>query len=430
MRNKIFLLVAAALFLSASFAYANNVAVSGVTLENKDLGNGTVDIKFNLSQDNTYSGTDGNGAQFYDRIWVFAKYWVEGVNGETTGWSHATLISGGSIAPVSDGKGAFAQVGDNQTLRWSYGADGVSGSATVKVRLCAIEMAYIPAGAFVYNAGGIGGSTFNNYGGGSQVTVSSADNIPSGAASGWPNGYNAFYIAKYEASQGQYVDFLNMLSAAQASARYPNTSANRCSLTYTAGNPYGSRYAASSPNRSMNQTSWDDVRAYASWCALRPLTEMEFEKAARGGGAGTATYPWGNTAPSTSTYTFDGATFSQYYANYNNTSSGPINVGHYLSADIARSNAETGASIYGVTDLAGNNWEHLINCAWTTVPANGYGTVNIPASWPTAAAGKGIRGGGWGNVSSFLRVSDRDNAGYADADRVISLGVRLCRTSP
>ena len=146
MRDKMFILLTITLFLSASFAYANNVAVSGVTLENKDLGNGTVDIKFNLSQDNTYSGTDGNGAQFYDRIWVFVKYWVEGVNGETTGWSHATLISGGSIAPVSDGKGAFAQVGDNQTLRWSYGVNGVSGSATVKVRLCAIEMVYIPAG--------------------------------------------------------------------------------------------------------------------------------------------------------------------------------------------------------------------------------------------------------------------------------------------
>ena len=179
----------------------------------------------------------------------------------------------------------------------------------------------------------------------------------------------------------------------------------------------------------MNYASWDDARAYTSWCALRPLTEMEFEKASRGGGAGTATYPWGNTAPSISTYTFDGATFSQYYANYNNTSSGPINVGHYLSTDIARSNAETGASIYGVTDLAGNNWEHLINCAWSTLPANGDGTVNIPASWPTAAAGKGFRGGSWSYASSYLRVSDRGLAGKTHADRG-TLGVRLCRTSP
>ena len=430
MKNKILLLAAAILFLSLPAARANNVAVSGVVLQNKNLGEGTIDIKFNLSQNNTFSGTDGNGQEFYDAIWVFVKYWVEGVNGETTGWSHATLTSGGSISPVSGGKGAFARVGDNQVLRWNYGADGVSGSATVKVSLCAIEMVYIPAGGFVYNAAGIGGSTFNNYGGGSQATVSSAGDIPSGAASGWPNGYNAFYIAKYEVSQGQYADFLNMLSAAEAQARYPNTSANRCSLTFTSGNPYGSRYAASSPNRSMNQTSWDDVKAYASWCALRPLTEMEFEKAARGGGAGTIKYPWGNTEPSTSTYPFDGATFSQYYANYNNTSGGPVNVGHYLSGDITRSNAEKGASVYGVTDLAGNNWEHLINCQWPQVPENGDGTVTPPGSWPSAALGKGLRGGSWTHVSSHLRVSDRTFAGYTGAARYFNVGVRLCRTSP
>ncbi len=430
MKNKILLLAAAILFLSLPAARANNVAVSGVVLENKDLDAGTIDIKFNLSQDNTFSGTDGNGQEFYDAIWVFVKYWVEGVNGETTGWSHATLTSGGSISPVSGGKGAFARVGDNQVLRWNYREDGVPNTAEIKVTLCAIEMVYIPAGRFVYNAGSIGGSTFNNYGGGSQVTVLSAGDIPSGAASGWPNGYNAFYIAKYEVSQGQYADFLNMLSAAQAQARYPNTSANRCSLTFTSGNPYGSRYAASSPSRSMNQTSWNDVKAYASWCALRPLTEMEFEKAARGGGAGTIKYPWGNTEPSTSTYPFDGATFSQYYANYNSSAGGPVNVGHYLSGDISRTNEQKGVSVYGVTDLAGNNWEHLINCQWPQVPENGDGTVMPPPSWPSVALGKGFRGGSWYNDSSYLRVSARDSAGNSNADRSHNYGVRLCRTSP
>jgi len=158
------------------------------------------------------------------------------------------------------------------------------------------------------------------------------------------------------------------------------------------------------------------------------MTEMEFEKAGRGGGAGTYTYPWGNTDPSTTVYPFDGVVLSNYYACYNNTSGGPVDVGHYLSGDITRTNAQTGASPYGVTDLAGNNWEHLINCAWTQVPVNGTGTVTWPTSWPDASAGKGIRGGSWNYASSGLRVSARNYAGWSLTDRDANVGFRAVRT--
>ncbi|TRZ49983.1 MAG: hypothetical protein D4S01_07560 [Dehalococcoidia bacterium] len=431
MKIKMILLIMLALLLSVSTAYANNVAVSNVVLRNKNLVQGTIDIRFNLSQDNTFSGTDANNQEFYDSIWLFVKYWVEDVNSEATGWYHATLTTGGTITPTSDNKGAFAQTGDNQTLRWHYSANGIGNDAMIKVRVCAIEMVYIPEGAFVYNAGAIGGSLFNNYGAGAQAIVSSADHIPAGAAAGWPNGYNGFYIAKYEVSQAQYADFLNMLNVTAANTRFPNTTANRQTITHTAENPYGSRYTAGSPNRAMNQTSWDDLRAYSSWAALRPLTEMEFEKAARGGGAGNnITYPWGSNNPTTTTYVFDEATISRHYACFNNTSNGPVNVGHYLSGDITRSNEQTGASFYGVTDLAGNNWEHIINCAHPQVPSNGDGTISWPASWPDAPSGKGIRGGGWYIVSGGLRVSDRHFAGYTLAYRIIHYGIRPCRTSP
>ncbi len=444
MKNKLILTaigMIAGMLMCASSALANAVAVSNVVLQNKNLGLGTVEVKFDLAQANTFSGTDANNQAFYDRVWVFVKYWVQGVDSATSGWHHATLVSGGTITPTSDGKGAFCQVGVNQVLKWSYATDGVTGTSTIKVRVNAIEAAYIPTGSFVYNAGGIGGLTFNNYGAGSQANVTGAVTAtgdgtdtthgPSGCAIGWPNGYNAFYIAKYEVSQGQYADYLNMLDATNATNRYYTGVDYRYSITYTSGNAYGSRYAAGSPSRAMNQTSWDDVRAYASWCGMRPATEMEFEKAGRGAGiSNTSTYPWGSTDPSATTYTFDGATFSQYYACYNNSSGGPVDVGHYLSGDIARSNAQTGASLYGVTDLAGNNWEHLINCAWTQVPANGNGTVTWPASWPDAAAGKGIRGGDWADGSSYLRVSGRNGAGGTYTTRNVDFGVRLCRTSP
>ena len=411
-------------------AFANDVAVSNVVLQNPDAVNATVEVSFDITWQNPFSGTDANTAAFYDRAWIFVKYWVVGTDSETTGWHHATLTSGGTVTPASDGKGAIVNIGTTQTVKWNYGADGVSMAANVRVRVSAMEMAYIPEGAFVYNAGGVGGSGYNNYGGGSQTAVSSASDVPAGAAAGWPNGYSAFYIAKYEVSQGQYADFLNMLSATNATSRYTGSyNSYRQSVSYTAGNDYGSRYVADRPDRAQNYLSWDDCRIYASWCGMRPLTEMEFEKAARGGGtANTILYPWGDTAPTTTTYTFDGATFSQYYACYNNTSVGPTDVGHYLSGDITRTNAQTGAPVYGVTDLGGSLWEHLINCEHTTVPTNGNGTITYPVSWPPASAGKGIRGGSWYFAAASLRVSARSHAGYTTADRDPTYGFRAART--
>ena len=32
----------------------------------------------------------------------------------------------------------------------------------------------------------------------------------------------------------------------------------------------------------MTYISWPDLLAYADWAALRPITELEYEKAARG----------------------------------------------------------------------------------------------------------------------------------------------------
>ena len=156
------------------------------------------------------------------------------------------------------------------------------------------------------------------------------------------------------------------------------------------------------------------------------MTEMEYEKAARGtsGGTNTRTYPWGNTTPTT----------ASYYANWTTSVNGrPIDVGWYLSQGYALSpinNREyTGASPYGIADLAGNLWANLINCDWTTVPANGNGTITAPASWPLAAAlGKGSRGGYWNSSAADLRVSDRRNGGYTYTTRNVSVGFRPART--
>ena len=250
-------------------AYAHNIAVANTVLQDYNAGANTAGVKFDVTWEHPFSGTDANSAAFYDRAWIFVKYWVVGTDNENTGWHHATLTSGGTVTPMSDGKGAFVSIGANQVVKWNLSADGVGGGSTVKVEVCATEVVYIPQGQYVYDAAGVGTDSFNNFGAGFQTIVSAASHIPTGAAIGWPNGYSAFYIAKYEVSQGQYADFLNMLSAETAASLFLSQTINGQTITYTAGNSYGSRYAAGSPDRGNNYMSWDDCKAYAAWCAMR-----------------------------------------------------------------------------------------------------------------------------------------------------------------
>jgi len=188
----------------------------------------------------------------------------------------------------------------------------------------------------------------------------------------------------------------------------------------------------------MNFLNWNDCRAYASWCGLRPMTEMEFEKAGRGASAygpesGKATYPWGNETPSTTTGTIEGGTHTLYYANYNYAGgSKPIQVGWYLSQGYPPDS--TGASIYGVTDLAANNYEHMLNCQSTSTPQHGNGSVITGLSpdytgfnWPGVSPGRGLRGGGWG-ATRHQRVSDQYHAAWAWPARNPHVGFCPART--
>ncbi|MFH0889258.1 MAG: formylglycine-generating enzyme family protein [Planctomycetota bacterium] len=430
-------------------AGGNSPTASSVSLADTP-GSGYATITFNLSQQNPFGNVSFDGNAFSDYLWVFVKYST--TSGSDGSWNSAILASGGSVQPTTDNLGAFVRAslagasGNTFTLRWNYNGTGGNGvgafTSNFQVRVFAIEMVDIPTGAFYYNAGGIGGVTFNNYN--TTVTpslVAATTNIPTGAATGWPNGYTSFYLAKYEVSQQQFCDFLNNIASSSAATFYAVANLNQYGYLINNTGSYPNQYTTTAPNRGCNFLSWDDTVAYLSWAALRPMTEMEFEKAARGtSGAGnstpTRTYPWGNTAPSVITGTVDGGTHIIYNANYNDTAGAkPVLVGWYLSQSYATTNPGgatgieyTGASPYGIADLAGNVWEHLINCAALTVPTNGNGTTTPPASWPGAASGKGIRGGYWYTYATNVRVSDRVNAGWTSASRIKDIGFRPART--
>jgi hypothetical protein len=105
----------------------------------------------------------------------------------------------------------------------------------------------------------------------------------------FPNGYNAFYIMKYcWFTAGQYADFLNTLTDAQAKPRYYTGGHGQAikrvgtavpavrgpSSTYT--------YTATDSDAMCPWISWQDGATFAAWAGLRPTTELEYEKASRG----------------------------------------------------------------------------------------------------------------------------------------------------
>ncbi|PTM08870.1 MAG: hypothetical protein DA443_08490, partial [Bacteroidetes bacterium] len=168
---------------------------------------------------------------------------------------------------------------------------------------------------------------------------------------------------KYEVSQQQYVDFLNTLTPAQTSARATTTSGDRQGIREVSG-----KYATSTPYVAANRLSWVDGAAYLDWAGLRPMTELEYEKAARGFSGPVANeYAWGTTnlqsTGGSGNYSNLGdatETVSQGNAVYSGSNpGGPARVGIFAGEGSSRESA--GAGYWGVMELSGNLWERTVS---------------------------------------------------------------------
>ncbi|MCK5536920.1 MAG: SUMF1/EgtB/PvdO family nonheme iron enzyme, partial [Bacteroidales bacterium] len=151
----------------------------------------------------------------------------------------------------------------------------------------------------------------------------------------YPTGYFGFYAMKYEISQKQYIDFLNSLNRTQQNER-TQSDINQLSILNrfvlnNSTSPTGRNAIACAKeqnnldepidffsdldddgianenydgaNIACNYLSWADGAAYADWAGLRPMTELEFEKASRGPiSAIYGEYVWGTTDICTQVY--------------------------------------------------------------------------------------------------------------------------------
>ena len=362
----------------------------------------------------------------------------------------------------ADGTGTFSKSGFS--LNWKYTQDGVGVNDTIDIRIFAIEMAHVPTGAFFAgdNAASVAafrqGSSDNDpwyIGSESAITTGTqagsgtgvgetnseyryVSNSQSGeAATGdvftipaeFPKGYQKFYIMKGEISQYQWVSFFNMLTTTQKSAR-DITSAKSDNLTYrnnvswTSGDAMlpdrggGATYASVA----MNYLSWADLAAYLDWAGLRPMSELEFEKAGRGPyRAVSGEYAWGSTSITGATGVINEglpneAPSAAANCVFNNGVPGPMRVGAMAAGDATR--IASGAGYYGVMDLSGNVWERPVTVGNSTgrgfngaKHGNGVltstGEMNV-TSWPgTNAVGAGFRGGVWQDAVQLARLSGR-----------------------
>lgn len=500
------------------FATANNLQINNLQFipDNSDLG--YAHVQFDVSWENSWRDTEN-----WDAAWVFIKY------NDGTGWQHAqlnfvdgsadghTAAAGSTINTPSDGKGVFiyksiegsgTSTFANLQLRWNYQDDGVTSFDGMQLKVLGIEMVYVPEGSFWLGDGettdiqghfeeGTSGAPFQVnseasivLGGGSagslgnnnrQGMTNNGDFVPppyntisiddfsdtesQTLPAEFPKGYQGFYCMKYELTQNQYVDFLNMLTSTQAATRYdPDPhSVDEASVRYNITGTHPN-LTTSSPHVTAMFVEYFDGAAYADWAGLRPMTELEFEKACRGILAPVmGEYAWGTTnLNDTFQVISDVDTPSEAITSGFNTTSGNAwysfvnSIGASVRAGIFAANPNntgretSGATYWGIMEMSGNCWERTVTVGRPEgrafLGSHGDGALNTLGNatnidWPGRSGtdgvddiiGVGYRGAGFEfptPVPFNMRISGRRLATAFYNIRYYDDTMRFVRTSP
>jgi formylglycine-generating enzyme required for sulfatase activity len=543
--KKISLLFTGAVFIvfcSVAPASANHLTITNFQVAQTSSSSQRITYSCDVTWENSWR-TVAN----YDAVWVFMKYSLDA--GVT--WNHARMAetgvnpsgfsapSGFEIIVPADKTGFFLQRTDLNSgdvavedvrFVWDYSQDGLTAQQALAAntinKVFGVEMVYVPAGSF-YAGDGNSSSDYHFRSGSSDNdpwyiqgasaiqtsnTVTNGFYYTSTGASGesatgavftiptsFPKGHQAFYAMKYELTEGQWVSFFNTLSpeartnrditSAAAGGKNSDGVVNRNTVVWDSANPR-SGAASLRPDRPVTYVSWPDVLAYADWAGLRPVTELEYEKMARGVDIQPLEdeLAWGTTSSSQAgaaeiypdadedgtEQIFNGS------ANLNRNNlgwssgdgrpegaaagqKGPLRAG--IFAESSTSRITSGAGFYGAMELSGNLSEMVVNVGQpegrqflgthgdgSLTTLSGYEGHATNIDWPgidtvdaargvTGTRGSGYRGGDFNSPGiRYFQVSNRTNAvknpdseGYAaryDAAFGVFGGGRLGRTAP
>jgi len=506
--------------LALSRVNANDIQITNAALTGNNNSAGTRFVQFDVTWQNSWRQNgvvNWDAAWIFVKFRTAGGLWQHALLGNTghvapTGSQIVPgLLTPGQVFnavtnPVigtfihrsTDGTGTFSVTGAQ--LRWNYAQQGLGFNDITEVRVLGIEMVYVDQGAFAVGTGGTESAAFTlttintanatTTPGGTGALGGQAGGFPTGQtapnSASWPNGFDDHYGMKYEVTQQGYVDFLNTLTFTQQTTRTANAPSNSAGTGAMAtGNSFRNGIDIQTPgvapslpavlacnldgdalfgeatdgqDIAANFLSWGDLCAYLDWCGLRPMSELEFEKACRGPLLPVANeFPWGTVNMASAgpyTLTNAGTPAEGIATNYATTAgngayavttpvggaiNGPLRVGTFAANPFNTGRVTAGATYYGQMNMGDNLLERTVALdqvdgkAYTGEHGNGSlapnGDPNVN-SWPspTTALGSYQRGGYWQASLGDCRTSRRFSG--ADATRNTINGGRGVRTAP
>ena len=439
----------------------------------------------------------------WDAAWVFVKFRKPGADG----WSHATLstratdhaVPAGAVldvGPSDDAKrglGVFVYrnapgSGVNNfkgvTFRWLHKADGVDDPGSVELKVFAVQMVYVPQGAFWAGDGstkvagqfsvGDSDEPFRieredaiTLGGEGEKHLCNRDGLGMGRAEDFtsggtqtlparfPKGYAAFYCMRTKITEGQYAEFLNTVDSGKQADLAPidmkkgRQPVNGIKMVVPGKPGTPAVYESERPHVACCSLLWSDLTTYAAWAGLRPMTELEYEKACRGplrpvpdeyawgtaGIAGTEAQKakesassgyvlenpgrpderviWKGTNGPDATRgnaVWDGVRREEKRAGgTDDVVQRPLRAGVFATPDSGR--VAAGASYWGILELSGNLWERVVTVGnpWGRCFAGTHG------DWPEVGAGPEAWGMGFGTRGGALEKWPGQGKGINDS---------------